>query len=127
MKKEVSEWKSEIKEVSLKDAVKVFFEECDYNIGDWSETEENLDYFINDFKEINNEEEKLLREEVKKEFDKKVNKYKQEELAHLKNKSSILKWIKSIIGIDGLIEAGDPGYMLNAEEILDLILENGQK
>jgi len=123
MKKEVSEWKSEIKEVSLKDAVKVFFEECDYNIGDWSETEENLDYFINDFKEINNEEEKLLREEVKKEFDKKVNKYKQEELAHLKNKSSILKWIKSIIGI----EAGDPGYMLNAEEILDLILENGQK
>lgn len=127
MKKEISEWKSEIKEISLKDAVKEFFEECDYNIEDWSETEENLDYFINDFKEINKEEERLLRKEVKKEFDKKVNKYKQEELAHLKNRKSILNWIKSIMRIDGLIEAGEPGYILNAEEILDLILENGQK
>lgn len=127
MKIEISEWKSDIKEISLKDAMEEFFEEYGCNLKYGFETED-LDDFINGFKEINKEEEELLREEIKKEFDKKLNKYKQEEINQLKNKKSIIKWLKNLLeDFNDAFDCGEVGYLLSAEEIFNLILKNGQK
>ena len=125
MKKEISKWTTSIEEVSIKEAINEFFA-GDWNPTDWEDTEEYIDSYIeNDLIEITDEEEDYLKAEIKKEYDKRVSELRQEEIIKLKDKDSILKWIEN--SLNGWIDEGEIGYLLSAEEVLNLILQNGNK
>ena len=125
MKKEVQKWTSSVEEVTIEEAVSEFFD------GDWDprsleDTETNIGSYIEEeFSEISDKEEDLLRSEIKKEFDKRVNEIRQEETDQLKDRESILEWLGN--SCDDWPDEGEVGYMLSKEEILDLILQNGNK
>lgn len=124
MKKEITKWTTSIEEISMEEAVNEFFD-GDWDPRSWKDTEFFIDSYIEEFQEISDKEEDLLRAEIKKEFDKKVNKICQEEIDQLKDRKSILNWIE-IIQYEFPNE-GEVGYLLSKEEILDLILQNGNK
>jgi vacuolar-type H+-ATPase subunit E/Vma4 len=125
MKKETRKWITSIEDVAMEEAVNEFFD------GGWDpksreDTEEYIDFYIEeDFQEISDKEADHLKAEIKKEFDKRVNKIRQEEIDQLKDRKSILNWIKSFV--DDWPDEGEVGYMLSKEEILDLILQNSNK
>jgi len=125
MKKEVQKWVSSIEEIAIEEAVNEFFD-GDWDPRDWEETETNIGSYIEEkFSEISDKEEDLLRSEIKKEFDKEVSELKKEETDQLKDRKSILKWIRN--SCDDWPNVGEVGYILSEEEILDLILKNGNK
>ena len=125
MKKEV--WKSSIEEVSIEEAVRDFCEEYCESI-DSEDFDSEFDYFIEDnIKEISPEERDSLKEEIKKKLIKQKEEFIVQEKSKLKNRTSILEWIDYNIKYDDCLEGGDIGYYLSAKEILDLIIENGQK
>lgn len=123
MKKEIRKWTTSIGDVTMEEAVNEFFD-GDWDPKSWEDTEEYIDSYIEeDFQEISDKEADHLKAEIKKEFDKKVIKLRQEEINLLKDRKSILSWIKSLV--DNWPDEGTVGYMLSEKEILDLILENG--
>ena len=124
MKKEMQKWTSSIEDIDIEEAVNEFFD-GDWDPKSWEDTEEYIDSYIEEFEKISDKEKDLLKLEIKKEFDKKVNKSRQEEIDQLKDKDSILKWIKS--SFDDWPDDGQVGYILSKEEVLDLILQNGNK
>ena len=124
MKREITKLTISMEEISMEEAVNEFFD-GDWDPRSWEETEEYIDSYIEEFNEISDEEENLLRQEIKKEFDKKVNEIRQEETDKLKDKDSILIWIEN--SPDDWPDEGEVGYLLSNEEILDLILQNGNK
>ena len=125
MKKEVQGWISSVEDVTMEEAVSEFFD-GDWDPRDWKETESYIDSYIEEeFSEISDKEEDLLRSEIKKEFDKRVNEIRQEETDQLKDRESILEWLGN--SCDDWPDEGEVGYMLSKEEILDLILQNGNK
>ena len=124
MKKEV--WESSMKEVSIEEVAKDFCEE--YTELDINDFDSELNYFIEDnIKEISPKERAALEEEIKKFIIKQKEEIVAEEKYTLKDRKSILEWIDDYIGNDDCLEEGDVGYYLSAEEILDLIIKNGQK
>lgn len=125
MKKEIIRWTSSIEDITTEDAVNEFYD-GDWDPRSWEYTCESIDSYIEEFKEISDEEKDILREEIKKEFSNRVNEFRQEEIDQLKDKKSILNWIESMREYLNLDE-GDVGYLLSKEEILDLILQNGNK
>ena len=108
----------------MEDAVIEFFD-GDWDPRDWEDTERYIDDYIKELNEISEKEENLLRLEIKKEFDKKVNELRQKEIDKLKNRKSILNFIKSTCA--DWPDEGEVGYLLSAEEILNLFLQNGNK
>ena len=124
MKKETKKLVTFIEDVTLEEVVNEFFD-GDWDPRSWEDTESYIDSYIKEFKEISDKEKDLLRVEIKKEFDKKVNEIRQEEYVQLKDRKSILKWIETLN--DDFPFEGEVGYMLSKEEILDLILQNGNK
>ena len=124
MRKEVQKWTSSIEDIAMEEAVNEFFDE-DWDPRSWEDTETYIDSYIEEFDGISNKEADHLRAEIKKEFDKKVNKLRQEESVQLKDRKSILKWIETLN--NDLPFEGEVGYVLSKEEILDLILQNGNK
>ena len=124
MKKEIQKWISSVEDIAMEDAVNEFFDE-DWDPRDWEETESHIDSYIEEFQEISDKEEDLLRSEIKKEFDKRVNEIRQEETDQLKDRKSILNLIENLC--DDWPNEGEVGYILSKEEILDLILQNGNK
>ena len=125
MKKEV--WESSMKEVSIEETVRDFCEEYCGGL-DSEDFDSELDDFIEDnIKEISPEERTTLEEEIKKQLIKQKEEFIVQEKSKLKNRISILEWIDYNIKYDDCLEAGDIGYYLSAEEILDLIIKNGQK
>ena len=123
MKKEVQKWTYSIEKITMEEAVNEFFD-GDWDPKSWEVTETYIDYYIVEFDEISDKEEDHLRAEIKKEFDKRVNELRQEEINQLKDKKSILNWIENL---NDWPYEGDVGYILSKEEILNLILENGNK
>lgn len=123
MKKETAKWVTFIGDTSMEEAIDEFFDE-DWNPRSWKDTEANINSYIEEFQEISDEEISLLRIEIKKEFDKRVNELRQEEAVRLKDRKSILNWINNLIDWPNY---GEVGYILSKEEILDLILQNGNK
>lgn len=124
MKKEITKWITSIEDIAIEEAVNEFFD-GDWEPRSWEDTESCIDSYIEDFSEISDKEEDLLRAEIKKEFDKRVNNLCQEESGLLKDRKSILNWIENLY--DNWPDEGEIGYMLSKEEILDLILQNGNK
>ena len=123
MKKEVQKWISSIEKITMEEVVNDFFD-GDWDPRSWEDTEEYIDSYIGEFFEISDKEKDLLRSEIKKEFDKEVSKLKKEETDQLKDRESILNWIENL---NDWPDEGDVGYLLSKEEILDLILQNGNK
>lgn len=123
MKKEVQEWISSVKDITIEEAVNIFFD-GDWDPRNWEDTEQYIDSYIEEFQEISDKEEDHLRAEIKKEFDKEISKLKKEEIDQLKDRKSILNWIKNL---NDWPDEGEVGYLLSKEEILNLILQNGNK
>ena len=125
MKKEVQKWISSIEKIAMEEAVSEFFD-GDWDPRDWEETESYMNSYIEEeFSEISNKEEDLLRSEIKKEFNRRVNELRQEETDQLKDRKSILNLIENLC--DDWPSEGEVGYFLSEEEILDLIIQNGNK
>lgn len=124
MKKRNQKWTISIEDINIEDAVNEFFD-GDWDPRCWEDTELWLDTYIGEeFQEISNEEVDHLREEIKNEFNRRVNKIRQEEIKQLEDRKSILNWIDNLIDWP---DEGEVGYILSKEEILDLILQNGNK
>ena len=124
MKKEITKFITSIEDITMEEAVSKFFD-GDWNPKDWLETEEYIYSYIDEFDEISDKEKDLLKSEIKKEFDKEVNRLRQEEIDKLKNRKSILNFIESTYA--DWPDEGEVGYLLSAEEILDLFLQNSNK
>jgi len=124
MKKEITKFTTSIEDITMEEAVIEFFD-GDWNPKDWLETEEYIYSYIDEFDEISDKEKDLLKSEIKKEFDKEVNRLRQEEIDKLKNRKSILNFIESTYA--DWPDEGEVGYLLSAEEILDLFLQNSNK
>ena len=124
MKKEITKWTTSIEEISMEEAVNEFFD-GGWDPHDWDDTDTCIDSYIEDFNEISDKEAGLLKIEIKKEFNKRVNEIYLEETDQLKDRESILELIESTFS--DCPSEGEVGYMLSKEEILDLILQNGNK
>ena len=124
MKKEITKYSSSIEEIDMEDAVAEFFD-GDWDPRSWENTEQDIDSYIEEFNEISEKEKDLLRQEIKKDFDIRVDKIYLEEIDQLKDRKSILDWIESLQY--EFPDEGDVGYILSKEEILDLIIRNGNK
>lgn len=123
MKKKVIKWIDSIEEVSIETAINDFFD-GDWNPKDWEETEEYIDTYIEEeFTNISDKEKNQLKSGIKKEYNKRVLNLKQEEIDQLKDRKSILKFLEE--AICDYCDEGEVGYLLSAEEILDLIIKNG--
>ena len=125
MKKEITRWISSIEDIATKEAVNECYD-GDWDPRRWEYTYSCIDSYIEEFKEISDEEEDILRVEIEKEFSNRVNELRQEEVDQLKDKKSILNWIESMQKYSSLDE-GEVGYLLSKEEIINLILQNGNK
>ena len=126
MKKEIQKWRSSIEEITMEEAVDEFFD-GNWDPKSWEDTEATIDSYIEEFSEISDKEADLLKVEIKKEFNEKINELRQKEIDQLKDRNSILKWIENIIEDNYWQDEGEVGYMLSKEEILDLIIQNGNK
>ena len=124
MKKEITRWISSIEDIATEEAVNEFYD-GDWDPRSWKYTYSGIDSYIEEFKEISDEEKDILREEIKKEFNYRVDELRQEEIDQLKDKKSILNWIENLYS--DWPDEGEVGYLLSKEEILDLILQNGNK
>jgi hypothetical protein len=124
MKKEITRWISSIEDIATEEAVNEFYD-GDWDPRSWEYTYSCIDSYIEEFEEISDEEKDILREEIKKEFSNRVNELRQEEVDQLKDKKSILNWIENLY--NDWPDEGEVGYLLSKEEILDLILQNGNK
>lgn len=124
MKKEITKWITSIEDIDIEEAVNEFFD-GDWDPESWENTEEYIDSYIEEFKEISDKEADHLKAEIKKEFDEKVNELRQEEADQLKDRKYILNWIENLF--NDWPDEGEVGYILSKEEILDLILQNGNK
>jgi len=125
MKKKVTKWIDSIEEVSIEMAINDFFD-GDWNPKDWEETEEYIDTYIEEeFTNISDKEKNQLKSEIKKEYNKRVLNLKQEEIDQLKDRKSILKFLEGVT--DDYCDEGEVGFLLSAEEIIDLIIKNGNK
>ena len=124
MKKEIIRWTSSIEDITTEEAVNEFYD-GDWDPKSWEYTCAGIDSYIEEFKEISDEEKDILREEIKKEFNYRVDELRQEEIDQLKDKKSILNWIENLY--NDWPNEGEVGYLLSKEEILNLILQNGNK
>lgn len=124
MKKEITKWTTSIEEIAMEEAVNEFFD-GDWDPRSWEDTETYIYSYIEEFDEISDKEKDHLRAEIKKEFDRRINEIRQEEIDQLKDRKSILNWIENLD--DDWLDVGVVGYALSKEEILNLILQNGNK
>ena len=123
MKKKVTKWIDSIEEVSIEMAINDFFD-GDWNPEDWEETKEYIDTYIEEeFTNISDKEKNQLKAGIKKEYNKRVLNLKQEEIDQLKDRKSISKFLEE--AISDYCDEGEVGYLLSAEEIIDLIIKNG--
>lgn len=124
MKIEIHKYISSIEDITVEEAVDEFFN-GDWDPKNWEYTKSCINSYIEEFQEISDKEEDHLRAEIEKEFDKKVSELKKEETNQLKDRKSILEWLENSCG--DWPDEGEVGYMLFKEEVLDLILQNGNK
>jgi hypothetical protein len=107
-------------EVSIPEILEMLFE-YDWWPDDWEGTRDSfitaLEY---DNPDITKEEIKTILPEAKKEFDRRVKDLMEEEAEQLKDRRSIINWLHDI-------DKGNVGYYLTLDQIVDLIIQNGNK
>jgi hypothetical protein len=112
-------------EVSIPEILEMLFE-YDWWPDDWEGTRDSfiaaLEY---DNPDITKEEIKTILPEAKKEFDRRVEDLMEEEAEQLKDRRSIINWLRDMMG--EFLDKGDVGYCLTLDQIVDLIIQNGNK
>ena len=121
MKKEKYTTKKEYVEVSDEDIVKDFMEEF---WDDWEpdDTIDNYEYFWDDYEDLTEEDKERIFSLIKIEVNKRLEEKKQEEVNLLKDRKNILDFLDDVL----YYYSYSFEYLSN-EEILDLIIENGNK
>lgn len=93
----------------------------------WKDNLENIKSELNsDNYELSEEEKKNVITACKKRFYEQFNDYRNDEIDELINHDKIINWITCCI-TDEWAEPGEVGYLLSAEEILDLIVKHYNK
>ena len=116
-------------ELSISEVVEMLFG-YDWWPDDWEGTR---DSFIESLKyddpNITDEEIEVILPEAKKEFDRRVENLIKEESEQLRDRESIKHWLDNIIieGNSFSLDEGDVGYCLTLDQIVDLIIQNGNK
>ena len=118
------------KDITVEEAVEKYMNE-EFNLDEWLEgdySRDDLEYFFDDFTEISEEEMEEIYNRILEEVHKYITSSKEKEKALLSDRKTILNWIDDVIQFYyGGPNEGELGYSLSNEEILDLILKNGNK
>lgn len=116
--------------VSDEEIVKEFISDF-YTPFDWMVEYTNIedfDYFFKDYAEVTQEDKIRIINKIREEANLLDNKYKEDEAKQLKNRQDILDFLEMCMDVRrDWMDPGDIGYALSPEEILNLILENGNK
>lgn len=114
---------SEYQDVTMDELIEDFL---DYGYLPSEDLESDIDEYLSvNVTNITDEETELFSDKVREINQEYLNDAKEDESNKLKDRDSILEVIENIIMYD--VYKGEVGYYLTAEEILDLILENGRK
>ena len=133
MNKKVIKTIEEIEEYSMEEVADDFLDY--YYESELEDLKDNLEYEITDYlvrEDINHseEEKEALLKLVKEKIDEKINNIKEPEIKRLSNRKSIHKWLSGLLDsmrkLDD-IEYGDVGFLLSVDDIIDLIVKNGNK
>ena len=129
MNKKVIKTIEEIEESSIEEVANEFLNY--YYESELEDLKKNLEYEINtylvaeDIKHSEEEKESFIKL-VKEKIDENINNIKEPEIKCLSNRKSIHKWLSELLDyID--IEPNDVGFLLSVDEIIDLIIKNGNK
>lgn len=114
---------SEYQDVTMDELIEDFL---DYGYLPSEDLESDIDEYLSvNVTNITDEEAELFSDKVREINQEYLNDAKEDESNKLKDRDSILEVIENTIMYD--VYKGEVGYYLTAEEILDLILENGRK
>lgn len=115
-----------IQNVTVREAINVFFDNFDWYPDDEDGSIEDMcNYIDEEVIDATEEEQEELLKALKEEYHKRVEDLRQEELAQLSSRSAIIDWLSNVLY--DRIEWGTVGYILNYEEIIDEIIKNGRK
>ena len=133
MNKKVIKTIEEIEEYSIEEVANEFLDYyCESELED---LKSNLEYEITDYLveediKYSEEEKGSLIKLVKEKIDEKLNNIREHEIKSLSNRKSIHKWLSGLLDsmrkLDD-IEYGDVGFLLSVDDIIDLIVKNGNK
>ena len=133
MNKKVIKTIEEIEEYSMEKVADDFLSY--YYESELEDLKKNLEYEITDYlvkEDIKHSEEEKgsLIKVVKEKIDEKLNNLREPEIKRLSNRKSIYKWLSGLLDsmrkLDD-IEYGDVGFLLSVDDIIDLIVKNGNK
>lgn len=133
MNKKVIKRIEEIEEYSIEEVANDFLDH--YYESELKDLKKNLEYKINTYlvaEDIKHSEEDKgsLIKLVKEKIDEKLNNIREPEIKSLSNRKSIHKWLSGLLDsmrkLDD-IEYGDVGFLLSVDDIIDLIVKNGNK
>lgn len=130
MNKKVIKTIEEIEEHSMEEVADDFLDH--YYEFELEDLKKNLEDEINtylvaeDIKHSEEEKESFIKL-VKKKIDENINNIKEPEIKRLSNRKSIHKWLSELLDYIEDIEPNDVGFLLSVDEIIDLIIKNGNK
>lgn len=133
MNKKVIKTIEEIEEYSMEEVADDFLDY--YYESELEDLKDNLEYEITDYlvrEDIKHSEEEKgsLIKVVKEKIDEKLNNIREPEIKRLSNRKSIHKWLSELLDYMRRledIESSDVGFLLSVDEIIDLIIQNGNK
>lgn len=133
MNKKVIKTIEEIKEYSMEEVANEFLDYyCESELEDlkYNLEYEITDYLVEEDIKYSEEEKGSLIKLVKEKIDEKLNNIREPEIKSLSNRKSIHKWLSGLLDsmrkLDD-IEYGDVGFLLSVDDIIDLIVQNGNK
>ena len=133
MNKKVIKTIEEIEEYSMEEVADDFLDH--YYESELEGLKKNLEYEINtylvaeDIKHSKEEKESFIKL-VKEKIDENINNIREPEIKSLSNRKSIHKWLSGLLDYMRRledIEPSDVGFLLSVDEIIDLIIQNGNK
>lgn len=133
MNKKVIKTIEEIEEYSMEEVADDFLDY--YYESELEDLKDNLEYEITDYlvrEDIKHSEEEKgsLIKVVKEKIDEKLNNIREPEIKRLSNRKSIHKWLSELLDYMRRledIESSDVEFLLSVDEIIDLIIQNGNK
>lgn len=114
------------KDITLDEIVNNYMEDdfISYEWNDYTTTIDDLEYFFEDYILTESEKEEVFSS-IQKCCKKRLEELKQIEMSKLKNRKCILNFLNNFI--EDVCDEEQIGYLLSTEEILDLIIKNGNK
>lgn len=114
-------------EISNQEIIENLFSD-DWWPASWEDTKADFIGFLeNDYPNMSEEEITEIISEAKKTFDIKSKEILEEERNQLSNRQNIIEWLSDIMPEEYELAEGDVGYTLTVDQIVDLIIQNGNK